>query len=147
MKYSLPLLLVGSLFLAWCGTPAPVVPNEEIQDTTMTGTINTNETLTGSELLSGEMMLGDENEMMTGSMPLYTLEEISLHTNKESGCWTAINGKVYDVTAMVASHKGGSAAIINLCGVDGSASFEKWHGGEQKIADILATSQIGLLAL
>ncbi len=141
MNYSLPLLLVGSLFLAWCGaTP----PSEIIQDSSLSGMLD-EVVLTGSESLSGEVVWQDNSQSMTGELAEYTLEDVASHTDKDSGCWTAINGKVYDVTELVTLHYGWAEAIVKLCGVDGSVSFEKWHAGEQKAAETLAKYQIGIL--
>lgn len=58
----------------------------------------------------------------------YTLADISTHTDKES-CWTAIEGKVYDLTSYVSNHPGGERAIMKICGKDGTSLFENKHGG------------------
>lgn len=52
----------------------------------------------------------------------YTLEDVSAH-NSASDCWTAVNNNVYDLTAFIPSHPGGTA-IIPACGNDGTSLFK-----------------------
>ena len=59
----------------------------------------------------------------------YTLAEVA-QRGTASECWVAIDGSVYDLTDWIRSHPGGSGAILNLCGTDGSASFTSRHGGQ-----------------
>ena len=75
----------------------------------------------------------------------YTLADVAQHTN-QSSCWTTINGKVYDVTAWISKHPGGSRAILGLCGKDGSSAFNGQHGGQGRPASELATFIIGDLS-
>lgn len=51
----------------------------------------------------------------------FTIDEVAAHTTKED-CWTAIGGKVYDITPYVRSHPGGSE-ILRACGKDGTSLF------------------------
>eukprot|EP00961_Rhodomonas_salina_P025460 343377-Rhodomonas_salina.1 len=50
----------------------------------------------------------------------------------ESSCWTVITGPsgsvVYDVTRLLRRHEGGRAVVRQLCGVDGTISFNCNHG-------------------
>jgi cytochrome b involved in lipid metabolism len=75
----------------------------------------------------------------------YTLAQIAQHPNAQS-CWTAVNGGVYDVTAWISEHPGGSRAILAMCGRDGSADYNDQHGGERRPANELASFKIGILA-
>lgn len=50
-----------------------------------------------------------------------TMDEIRSH-NSQSSCWTSINGKVFDVTNFISSHKGGER-ILAVCGIDGTDLF------------------------
>lgn len=74
----------------------------------------------------------------------YTLADISKHNSKTS-CWTAINGKVYDVTAFIPDHPGGNE-ILKSCGKDGTSLFsrEEEHV-EQNAQATLDLYQIGIL--
>ena len=74
----------------------------------------------------------------------YTLAEVSAHNKKES-CWTAIRGKVYDLSTWIAEHPGGSQAILGLCGIDGTEPFTAQHGGQKNPEKNLANFEIGTL--
>lgn len=74
----------------------------------------------------------------------YTTAQVAQHSSSSS-CWTAINGKVYDVTAWISQHPGGQQAILSLCGKDGSAAFNGQHGGQARPASELASFYIGVL--
>jgi cytochrome b involved in lipid metabolism/uncharacterized membrane protein len=63
----------------------------------------------------------------------------------QADCWVAIEGNVYDLTAYVDTHPGGSDKIVELCGSDGTSAFTGQHGSEQKPAAVLAGAQIGVL--
>lgn len=74
----------------------------------------------------------------------FTLAQIASHKDAAS-CYTAINGKVYDLTKWVPLHPGGQEAILSICGKDGSAAFNEQHGTAQRQQDILKTYYIGTL--
>jgi cytochrome b involved in lipid metabolism len=74
----------------------------------------------------------------------YTMADVAA-ANTPAKCWTAINGKVYDVTAWEKKHPGGEPAILKLCGIDGSNLFNKQHGGQPQPEQALAGFQIGVL--
>ena len=74
----------------------------------------------------------------------YTLAQVSTHSTGAS-CWTAINDEVYDVTSWISEHPGGSAAILSLCGKDGSVAFNGQHGGQARPASELSGFKIGTL--
>ena len=66
----------------------------------------------------------------------FTLAQVS-ERNSAAECWVAIDGGVYDLTQWIRSHTGGSGAILNLCGKDGSASFTSQHGGQARPSSTL----------
>ncbi len=72
------------------------------------------------------------------------LADLAEHSTQDD-CWIAIDGAVYDLTAFIDQHPGGSERIIDLCGTDATAAFTGQHDGEQQPAAILADSQIGAL--
>ena len=74
----------------------------------------------------------------------YTLADVATH-NSATSCWSAVNGNVYDLTNWVNSHPGGKAAILMICGKDGSPLFNSQHGGDRKPANILAKYKIAAL--
>ena len=75
----------------------------------------------------------------------YTMAVVASH-NSGSSCWTAINGKVYDVTGWINQHPGGPERILSLCGTDGSSAFDAQHGGQSRPEKELAAFYIGDLA-
>jgi len=66
----------------------------------------------------------------------YTLAQVSAR-NSAAGCWVVIDGGVYDLTQWIRSHPGGSGAILNLCGKDGTSSFTSQHGGQARPSSTL----------
>lgn len=74
----------------------------------------------------------------------YTLAEVAVHADASS-CWTAVGGKVYDLTSFIAKHPGGAENILRICGIDGTAAFEKQHGGDSKPENTLDGFYIGEL--
>jgi cytochrome b involved in lipid metabolism len=80
----------------------------------------------------------------TSTDKAYTLADVAKHTT-QSSCWTTIDGNVYDLTAWISQHPGGAAAILSLCGKDGSAAFNAQHGGQARPAAELASFLIGTL--
>ncbi|MDB5264846.1 MAG: conserved rane protein of unknown function [Parcubacteria group bacterium] len=75
----------------------------------------------------------------------YTSVQVAAHADASS-CWTTIGGKVYDLTLWVKQHPGGSRAILSLCGHDGTAAFEREHGGQARPEQELASFFIGNLS-
>jgi cytochrome b involved in lipid metabolism len=82
----------------------------------------------------------------TPSQPVttFTMAEVATHANAQS-CYTTVSGGVYDVTSYIPIHKGGSAAILAICGKDGSSLFAGQHAGEPKPEQALASFKIGTL--
>lgn len=74
----------------------------------------------------------------------YTMADVARHANSSS-CWTAIDGKVYDLTNWISRHPGGQRAILGLCGKDGSAAFNAQHGGQGRPAAELRQFLLGPL--
>jgi Cytochrome b5-like Heme/Steroid binding domain len=83
----------------------------------------------------------------TGSAPAagaLTLAAVQSH-NTSSSCWSVINGNVYDLTGWIGQHPGGQSPIKQICGKDGTASFDGQHGGSNRVATDLATFKKGAL--
>ncbi|MCB9359294.1 cytochrome b5 domain-containing protein [Candidatus Woesearchaeota archaeon] len=74
----------------------------------------------------------------------YTLEEVAMHAT-EDDCWTTVDGFVYDLTPFVSQHPGGERNIMKICGIDGSAAFDRKHGGQTRPENELAGLEIGVL--
>lgn len=74
----------------------------------------------------------------------YNLAEVAAHGSGVS-CWSVVNGGVYDLTAWISQHPGGSKAILAMCGRDASDDFNGKHGGQARPASELAGFKIGVL--
>lgn len=56
----------------------------------------------------------------------YTFEEVQQHRSTDS-CWVVLYGNVYDVTAFLPNHPGGSKAILQLAGTDATEEYDPIH--------------------
>ena len=74
----------------------------------------------------------------------YTMEKVKANASATS-CWTVIKGNVYNLTAWINQHPGGSSSIKSLCGVDGSSAYAAQHQGESKPESRLAGYLLGPL--
>ncbi len=72
----------------------------------------------------------------------YTMTDVAKN-NTESSCWSAVSGKVYNLTAWISKHPGGAKNIIKICGIDGSNFFNGKHGGQARPASELVNFYIG----
>ncbi len=77
---------------------------------------------------------------------LYTAADVAAHTTS-TDCWTIVNNKVYNITPYISSHPGGAAAIVSICGHDGTAAFSGQHSGSANANSVLAGYYIGGLAI
>lgn len=62
--------------------------------------------------------------------------------NTPENCRTIINGETYDLTSWISQHPGGSQAIINLCGKDGTEAFTRMHENSENALNRLETFKI-----
>lgn len=74
----------------------------------------------------------------------YTMAEVAA-ANSNTKCWSVISGKVYNLTPFTPGHPGGQAAILGLCGKDGTAAFLAQHGGQARPESTLAKYFLGAL--
>ncbi|MDQ1250621.1 MAG: hypothetical protein QG597_5000 [Actinomycetota bacterium] len=81
----------------------------------------------------------------TGGNGAFTLAEVQQHATS-GDCWTAIDGKVYDLTTWEDKHPGGAERIVSLCGTDGTAAFTAQHNTQEEPNETLAEYQIGTLS-
>jgi cytochrome b involved in lipid metabolism len=72
----------------------------------------------------------------------YTTAEVATR-NTKTNCWTIVSGSVYNLTSYINSHPGGVSAISQLCGKDGTATFNGQHMGDSSPISRLATLKIG----
>ncbi|MFZ2621068.1 MAG: cytochrome b5-like heme/steroid binding domain-containing protein [Minisyncoccia bacterium] len=78
------------------------------------------------------------------STTTFTLAQVATH-NSSASCYSVVNGGVYDLTAWIGQHPGGSSAIKSMCGVDASDAFNGQHGGQARPASELTGFKIGVL--
>lgn len=124
----------------------PVVSSETTSGTDM------NQENTGSDVPPSTEVTVMTNPPKTPTPPpaptskpgTFTLAEVATR-NTESNCYSAINGVVYDLTAWINKHPGGSREILRICGKDGSNAFNGQHGGDAKPERILAGFEVGVL--
>lgn len=76
---------------------------------------------------------------MTQAATTYTAAQVAPH-NIASDCWMIISGKVYNLTAFIPIHPGGSA-MIPFCGQDATSVFNSIHS--QAAFNLLPTYLIG----
>ena len=74
----------------------------------------------------------------------YTMAQVKAN-NGRAKCWSAISGNVYDLTAWINAHPGGSGAIVSLCGTDGTQDFLAMHRNQSKPESRLASYLLGPL--
>ena len=114
------------------------------QDTTQASVVTEQSTITPTVTTNTTPVKTTTSEPVPAVVTGYTLADVAVH-NSVTSCWSAIDGNVYDLTNWVNSHPGGKAAILMICGKDGSPMFESQHGGERKPASILAKYKVGAL--
>ncbi len=123
-------LIIGGGWWLMNRNVTPTIPSDQTATTSETS-FNTNATTTATST--------------TATPKGITMTEVKKH-NKDTDCYTAINGNVYDLTSWIDQHPGGADAIISLCGIDGSSAFTEQHGGQGKPERELASFKIGPLA-
>ena len=67
-----------------------------------------------------------KNKINKQEIKRLTLKDIKNHNTKED-CWTAIMGRVYDITPYLNFHPGGVPMLLSVAGRDGTILFQKYH--------------------
>lgn len=83
-----------------------------------------------------------KSEQQNNNLKTYTIEEVRL-ANSAQKCLTIIDKKVYNITNYVNQHPGGSENILSICGKDGTSAFERQHGNNQGIINVLSKFIVG----
>lgn len=123
------LIAATVLGFAWVGLQSNSATSGTSSQTSFTMTSATNQNVTA-----------DASSAATS----YTLADVATHGNASS-CWSAINGKVYNLTSWINQHPGGPQRILSICGTDGSSAFNAQHGGQSNPANELTNFYIGTL--
>ncbi|TVY29211.1 putative cytochrome b5 [Lachnellula hyalina] len=71
--------------------------------------------------------------------------EVSTHKDAENGLYIIIDQGVYDVTAFIDEHPGGSKILKRVAGKDASKQFWKYHneGVLKKYSERLRVGSVG----
>jgi len=99
---------------------------------------------TGAEAVWKSRLANDQAPVAGSSSGTITMSEVATHA-VAADCWSAVNGKVYDLTQWIDKHPGGPVVIEALCGKDGSAGFNNQHQGERDPAEELKRYLVGAL--
>lgn len=148
-------IVIGVLFFSLKkDTPIVVPPTPELPVASSTPTTTATSTATTTATTTKPVVKPTPTPVVTPkptptptptpTVKSYTLSEISTHSSK-TDCWTAVKGKVYDITTYIPKHPGGVKEIMQVCGKDGTFLFEDQHSGDKKPNNILASFEIGIL--
>eukprot|EP00913_Durusdinium_trenchii_P026543 g24903.t1 len=69
--------------------------------------------------------------LSSGILSLEPPEELEKH-RAEGDLWVALHGHIYDMSEYVWEHPGGSSAIFDVGGLDGTETFEAVHNKERR---------------
>ena len=143
----LVVLLVGSIYIILSSNASSGASSTSIGDTTTSGSVPvvppSGVTIPVVQKPVSTPVVAQPSVTPTAPSG-YTMAQVKAHATASS-CWTAVNGKVYDVTSWISQHPGGAGAIISMCGIDGSSAFNGQHGGQRRPATELASFLLGPL--
>jgi cytochrome b involved in lipid metabolism len=74
-----------------------------------------------------------------------TASEIQMH-NTATDCWMSIGTSVYSMGLYAPLHPGGKTKITNLCGKDGTKTYNGEHSGDTKVGSALGGMIVGPLS-
>ena len=80
----------------------------------------------------------------------FSMEEVAQH-NTANSCWTVIDeSSIYDITDYASNHPnrgGGSSVVYQMCGIDGTALYDRFHADERHYLDRFSSiKRIGALS-
>lgn len=79
-------------------------------------------------------------------MKIFSRAEVLKH-NKKSDCWIIVQNNVYDISAFIASHPGGSEILLARAGEDATSYFIAKHATNKEVIKRLETMKIGCLPI
>jgi cytochrome b involved in lipid metabolism len=74
-----------------------------------------------------------------------SVADLALHNDDRHGWWTAIGGRVHDVTWLLQHHPGGRAVLQAHAGLEASDAFLRAHVGRPGVGRLLRSTEIGRL--
>lgn len=145
----LSILLALLLMLAACNSNADVETEVDGDDSMMEESHDDSDSMEEEDDDAAMEMEDDDSSVsvevdatVEATTDGYTMAQVAEHGNASS-CWSAVDGKVYDLTSWISEHPGGAANILKICGKDGSAAFNGQHGGNAGAKAELAGHVIG----
>lgn len=109
------------------------IQENDIQNNIQNENSITNNTIKNNNTSAAESNIktNQENNNIEQSNKI-SIQTLSQH-NKQSDCWIAYNGKVYDITNYLPKHPGGASRITPYCGtaLEFEKAFTKKHGTSQ----------------
>ena len=106
----------------------------------------------GDKEIFGEVLRGAAATPVASATPTpvattagYTMAQVAANNSAKS-CWAVIEGSVYNLTAWINSHPGGSGAIISLCGTEATSIFNAQHANQSRPSSRLSGYLLGPLA-
>ena len=106
----------------------------------------------GDKEIVGEVLRGAAATPTASATPTpsaatsgYTMAQVAANNSAKS-CWAVIEGSVYNLTAWINSHPGGTGAIISLCGTEATSSFNAQHANQSRPSSRLSGYLLGPLA-
>jgi sulfite reductase alpha subunit-like flavoprotein/cytochrome b involved in lipid metabolism len=76
----------------------------------------------------------------------HDVSDLVAHTTLETGCWMAIDGKVYDVTEFIHLHPGGPHLVRHYLGLDATGAYRKvLHHQHSEVDALLAMYERGTM--
>jgi cytochrome b involved in lipid metabolism len=106
----------------------------------------------GDKEIFGEVLRGAAATPVASATPTpvattagYTMAQVAANNSAKS-CWAVIEGSVYNLTAWINSHPGGTGAIISLCGTEATSSFNAQHANQSRPSSRLSGYLLGPLA-
>lgn len=81
----------------------------------------------------------------TSSTTSITRAMLAQHSTPQD-CWAAVGGKVYNLTAWEAQSGSSAKGIDEFCGTDATEAFAAQNTGGTPAEDVLAGTQVGILA-
>ncbi|KAK2001908.1 cytochrome b5-like Heme/Steroid binding domain-containing protein [Colletotrichum falcatum] len=73
---------------------------------------------------------------------VFTMPDVMWHTTRETGIYTMIRRKVYDLTNFIDLHPGGSSIIEQVAGKNGTELWDSYHGSHPTEFQMDAHSQL-----
>jgi len=74
-----------------------------------------------------EAITNPTNDVKTHDLPTYTIGELQAKHNHPKTAYTAIHGRVYDISSFASVHPGGSSLILLASGRDATVLYETYH--------------------